>query len=241
MTRKLPYQMLLVVLLCIFSPTANGFSAVAPPAVAHPLLSLAQKQQALPKKNHQPSEQENSYLYETYSSQIDFPTRQVAASSSAAVTVQPSGINPFQKISSNICNMLGIDKSKIGNLGVSFALAYSLISNLNGAVSLSTAWYMTSVRTGLSPLVAGQWPELLKSYGMLFAILQCLKPFRMAAAVALSPYAQLALQRLQHSLQCSKGMAAAMHYVAGWIVTTPVAVGGVLCASGLSGVPLVGA
>ena len=45
-----------------------------------------------------------------------------------------------------ITNNFGIDKAAIRKKGVSFALAYSIISNLNGAISLSVAWYMTVKR-----------------------------------------------------------------------------------------------
>jgi hypothetical protein len=38
------------------------------------------------------------------------------------------------------------DTSKMADKGVAFALSYALVSNLNGAVSLSLAWYIACLR-----------------------------------------------------------------------------------------------
>lgn len=58
--------------------------------------------------------------------------------------VETSG--PFKRIYENISNLFGIDTKQISKLGVSFALSYSLMSNLNGAISLSVSWYMSCKR-----------------------------------------------------------------------------------------------
>jgi hypothetical protein len=39
-----------------------------------------------------------------------------------------------------------VDKEAITKLGVSFGLTYNLISNINGSISLSLAWYIASVK-----------------------------------------------------------------------------------------------
>ena len=52
----------------------------------------------------------------------------------------------FKGMHNRLSNVFGIDKAAIRKKGVSFALAYSIISNLNGAISLSVAWYMTVKR-----------------------------------------------------------------------------------------------
>ena len=51
---------------------------------------------------------------------------------------------PAAKFIGNVCNVLNIDVDKVANLGVSFALSYSVISNINGSISLSLAWYLSS-------------------------------------------------------------------------------------------------
>ena len=53
---------------------------------------------------------------------------------------------PFRKGYKKITNLFGVDRQAIQKQGVTFALAYSIISNLNGAISLSVAWYMTVKR-----------------------------------------------------------------------------------------------
>ena len=52
---------------------------------------------------------------------------------------------PLNNIYKRITN-LKPDREAIRKKGVSFALAYSIISNLNGAISLSVAWYITVKR-----------------------------------------------------------------------------------------------
>jgi len=59
----------------------------------------------------------------------------------------------FKGVYQRITNNFGIDKAAIRKKGVSFALAYSIISNLNGAISLSVAWYMTVKRVSLNVIV----------------------------------------------------------------------------------------
>ena len=62
---------------------------------------------------------------------------------------------PAAKFIGNVCNVLNIDVDKVANLGVSFALSYSVISNINGSISLSLAWYLSSkqVRKNRSKLI----------------------------------------------------------------------------------------
>ena len=55
----------------------------------------------------------------------------------------------FKGMYQRITNNFGVDKAAIRKKGVSFALAYSIISNLNGAISLSVAWYMTVKRVSV--------------------------------------------------------------------------------------------
>ena len=59
---------------------------------------------------------------------------------------------PFRKAYNSISDLFGIDPTVISNLGVTFALSYSFLSQINGSVTLSIAWYISSKRTGLSPV-----------------------------------------------------------------------------------------
>ena len=38
------------------------------------------------------------------------------------------------------------DRQKIAKMGIDFGLTYNMISNINGSVTLSTAWYISSMK-----------------------------------------------------------------------------------------------
>eukprot|EP00546_Thalassionema_frauenfeldii_P019315 CAMPEP_0178903740 /NCGR_PEP_ID=MMETSP0786-20121207/5319_1 /TAXON_ID=186022 /ORGANISM="Thalassionema frauenfeldii, Strain CCMP 1798" /LENGTH=367 /DNA_ID=CAMNT_0020575133 /DNA_START=35 /DNA_END=1135 /DNA_ORIENTATION=- len=126
--------------------------------------------------------------------------------------VETSG--PFKRIYENISNLFGIDSKQISKLGVSFALSYSLMSNLNGAISLSVSWYMACKRTGMSPIY--NWKSLLTSYGMIYSVITLLRPFRVAAAIGMSKLSAEYLELLQTKLQCNRNVAIAIQYLMGW-------------------------
>jgi hypothetical protein len=55
--------------------------------------------------------------------------------------------NCVSKISpSQLSNLFQFDKSKAASMGVAFAMTYNFISNINGSITLSTAWYIASAR-----------------------------------------------------------------------------------------------
>lgn len=145
---------------------------------------------------------------------------------------------PFRSASRAISNLFGVDSKKLSRLGVAFALSYSIISNINGSITLSIAWYMSSRRTGLSPLAPGQWKSLLASYGTLYAFIQLLRPFRVAAAVAMSKMSKEFLEQTQEKLDCSRGVAICFQYALGWVVWLALVAVGVALASLSSGVPI---
>jgi len=62
-------------------------------------------------------------------------------------------LGPFRHTYQKISNLFNIDTKRISKLGVSFALAYSIISNLNGALSLTMAWYISIKRVSTTSLV----------------------------------------------------------------------------------------
>lgn len=39
-----------------------------------------------------------------------------------------------------------VDKEKIAKMGIDFGLTYNMISNINGSITLSTAWYIASMK-----------------------------------------------------------------------------------------------
>lgn len=70
------------------------------------------------------------------------------------------------KFVGNVCSILRIDVDKIANVGVSFALTYSIISNINGSISLSLAWYISSnqVRHEQARLCGGRGKNYFDSH-----------------------------------------------------------------------------
>lgn len=43
-----------------------------------------------------------------------------------------------------------VDRNQMAELGVSFMLTYNLVSNINGSIFLSLAWYISSIRVRFS-------------------------------------------------------------------------------------------
>jgi len=79
-------------------------------------------------------------------------------------------LGPFEKAYRKISNLFGVDTKKISKLGVSFALAYSIISNLNGAISFSVAWYISCKRVStrvLQLFSCGILPFVISTHGIM--------------------------------------------------------------------------
>eukprot|EP00980_Cylindrotheca_fusiformis_P021211 scaffold8150_cov118-Cylindrotheca_fusiformis.AAC.20 len=145
---------------------------------------------------------------------------------------------PFQKVSNAISNLFGIDTKKISSLGVTFALSYSFLSQVNGSITLSVATYLSMRRTGLSPLAPGEWKSLLAAYGTIYAAVQVLRPFRVAAAVAMSKLSREFLEATEEKLDCDRRTAVVVQYALGWVAWFAVATAGVSLASLATGVPI---
>lgn len=146
---------------------------------------------------------------------------------------------PFKKVSNAIANLFGIDAKAISNLGVTFALSYSFISQVNGSITLSVATYLSMKRTGLSPLAPGNWKSLLAAYGTIYAAVQLLRPFRVAAAVAMSKLSKEFLEATEAKLDCNRRTAVAVQFAFGWLAWAVVATTGVTLASLATGVPII--
>ena len=50
------------------------------------------------------------------------------------------------KIWDTIKSISKVDKQAIAKLGIAFGLTYNIISNINGSISLSLAWYIASTK-----------------------------------------------------------------------------------------------
>ena len=93
-------------------------------------------------------------------------------------------------------------------------------------------------QTGISPLVPGQKKSLLTSYAMIYGILQLLKPFRVAAAIAMSKLSAEYLVLTQERLNCSRTVAIGCQYIMGNIMMCITFGVGVSIVSLITGVPI---
>jgi len=149
-------------------------------------------------------------------------------------------IGPLKKVSKKISNLFGIDRKEIRKKGVGFMLAYNIISNLNGAVSLSVAWYLTVKRTGISPFVPGQKRALLASWAMIYGPLQLLKPFRVAAAIGMSKLSAEYLEMTEEKFSCSRNVAIGCQFMTGQLMMGLTFFVGINIVRALTGVPIRG-
>lgn len=145
---------------------------------------------------------------------------------------------PLKTVSTKISGWSGVGTHGISSSGVGFVLSYAILSNINGAFSLSCAWYLTCRKTGLSPLVPGQWKSLLGSYGSIYVLLQVVRPFRVAAAVAMSKLSKELLEQTQERFKCSRAVAIIIQYAVGWVAWAAIVFIGIGTSSLATGVPI---
>ena len=87
-------------------------------------------------------------------------------------------------------------------------------------------------------MVPGQWKSLLAAYATIYGLVQIIKPFRVAAAIAMSKLSKEFLDQTQHRLQCNKRVAIVVQYGLGWVVWSVLAVAGIGVASTVAGVAI---
>jgi len=170
------------------------------------------------------------------------------SSLTTTTTTSPPLLSTPKRAGSSMSKLPGIGsalgatvKKKAGaarNAGASFALSYSILSQINGSVSLSVAWYLSSTATGMSPLAPGQWKSLLAAYGKLCAFVQLMRPVRIVAAIAMSKVSGEFLAATQRRFRCSRASAAAVQYAVGWVAWLACTTAGVAVASHAAGVPV---
>jgi len=139
---------------------------------------------------------------------------------------------------SRLSNAIGFAKRRFAKAGAAFGLTYIIISNLNGSISLSLAWYMASKQTGLSPLAPGQWKALLAAYASLYMLITLARPLRVALAFSLTKNTEEYLLQTEERFGISRAAAIVLNIPLGLILWIGCAVTGVGLASILSGVPI---
>jgi len=130
-------------------------------------------------------------------------------------------------------------KERLAKMGMATLLTYGWVSNMNSIILTSLSWYVFNVRTRLSPLAPGQWKPFLGVYAGFYVISSFLRPFRVAAAIAMGPSFDKAIQWIQDKTQWSKAVSTAVMVVLANLVCTCIAMaGGIVLASLFSGVPI---
>mmetsp|Transcript_13167 Transcript_13167/g.20449 ORF Transcript_13167/g.20449 Transcript_13167/m.20449 type:complete len:327 (-) Transcript_13167:469-1449(-) len=152
------------------------------------------------------------------------------------VALEGAILSSCRRSSEAIRDLFSIDKETISSHGIGFGLSYTLLSTINGAFTLSFAWYLSCKKTGISPLYPGQWKSLAAAYGTIYVFIQMLKPFRLMGAIALSKSCRTLLQQTQERFDCSRGVAIALQYSLGLVVWAMLASMGIGLASLASGV-----
>jgi len=241
---KIVYRMQLLglFLVCLGGSSSSTFALVVGPAGPKPRASNTPSQSSL-----SPAAKQSSVLLFMTASLSRSREEQTLVGNNNAVRISQSmevtdnaAAAPLRKVLDAIGSVFPFEAGtcKISSLGVPFALSYALISQINAAITLSIAWYATCRRTGLSPLVPGQWKALLTTYGAMYAVIQILRPFRVALAMGLSKQSKELLDATQEKLNCSKGVAIVIQYCLGYAVWLPLASAGILLASLSTGVPV---
>mmetsp|Transcript_6652 Transcript_6652/g.18627 ORF Transcript_6652/g.18627 Transcript_6652/m.18627 type:complete len:136 (+) Transcript_6652:821-1228(+) len=128
----------------------------------------------------------------------------------------------------------------MAKMGLSVMLSYGWVSNMSYCITLSVAWYIFSKQTGLSPLAPGQWKKFLAVYGGFYIFNNLIRPLRVAASVAVSPYFDRLVQQVQEKLKLQRKATAVTLtvLVVNLFGTTALMCGLVAVASALAGVPV---
>jgi len=137
-----------------------------------------------------------------------------------------------------IKNAMTFDKQAFAKLGIGFGLTYSFISNINGSITLSVAWYFASIKTGLSPFATGQWKSLMAAYASLYLFVCFLRPLRVTLALGVTHRMERFLQYMQERRGYTRHQAIFVTGILGIVLWGFCCAIGVTSASVLSGVPL---
>lgn len=145
---------------------------------------------------------------------------------------------PLKKVYNSISDLFGFDPKVMSSLGIPFALSYAFLSQIIGSITLSIAWYFSCRRTGISPLAPGEWKSLLAAYASVYAAVQLLKPFRVAAAIGMSKLSKEFLEATEERLECKRSIAIFVQCTLGFVVWAILATTGITLASSSTGVPI---
>ena len=102
-----------------------------------------------------------------------------------------------------------------------------------------TSWFGFSKKTGLSPLAPGQWKGFLAVYAGFYVFNNFIRPMRLAASVAVSPYFEKVVNTIQRKTKLSRGLSIGIVvFLANVCGTTSLMSLGIYIASLAAGIPV---
>mmetsp|Transcript_32029 Transcript_32029/g.71142 ORF Transcript_32029/g.71142 Transcript_32029/m.71142 type:complete len:232 (+) Transcript_32029:96-791(+) len=132
-----------------------------------------------------------------------------------------------------------VTRASIAAMGLNVLLAYGFVSNASYVTCLILAWVGHGKNSGLSPLAPDQWKPFLLIYAGFFAANNILRPLRLSLSVALSPFFNRMVDKIQQKTKWSrKWSTALLVFMVNIVGTTSYLVGGLFVATKLAGVPL---
>jgi len=135
-----------------------------------------------------------------------------------------------------------ITKDQLVKMGTSALLAYGFVSNVNAVCMITISWKIFTVKTGLSPLTAGQWPQYLLAYVALYATVgTVLRPIRVMVAAGITPVFDKVVSYLQEKLKANRvvaiGTTVFLVNFCGTLSLLAIALGGTSLATGMPILP----
>lgn len=130
-------------------------------------------------------------------------------------------------------------KELLAKMGLSTLLSYGWVSNMYNCVNVSLAWFAFTKKTGLSPLVPGQWKPFLAVYAGFYVISNFMRPFRIAVSIGVSKYFDSIISTIQDKTGVPRGVAIGITvFMFNIVGTCSFMALGIFTASTLSGVPV---
>lgn len=170
----------------------------------------------------------------------------VSASTSAQAAAVPIVTNTKVSLITKVKNIIsgnGIDgksfkRSDIAKLGLNVLLSYGFVSNVSYVTCIISAWIAHGKRTGLSPLVPGQWKSFLAIYVGLWAANNVIRPLRFSLSLVLSPYFERFVLSVQKRGKLSRAAAiASVVFLVNVCGTLSLLFGGLFLGTKIAGVP----
>ncbi|CAM9693456.1 unnamed protein product [Choristocarpus tenellus] len=104
-------------------------------------------------------------------------------------TMHPSFVRCAGKVLRSVKTFLGAGKEKpnFKELGIYALLSYGFVSNASYSILTGIAWYISSAKSGLSPLAPDQWQLFMVCWTGLWAMNNLLRVPRFALSISLAP------------------------------------------------------